>query len=304
MSGPTIPGRRHRGVPEGYEKDDNRPDVFDPALKQHPLAFIKGHPRFEDAEEEARFRAARARILRRCLAGIGRAPVGDRVVARGSVVLELWYGEQARPAKDIDLVVTPETVLPESSAGRHLLAGLTRAVTEALRLEGTDLDPAAIPVDGIWTYERAEGRRLTFPWTWEGRVRDAVQVDVVFNERLLSSPLPLAVEDTEVRVATPAESLAWKLVWLVSDIWPQGKDLYDAVLLAENVSVSLDFLERVFTEKQGDSTESLKAVWRNEASRADWPNFAREYPRLAQGSLEDFLARLERALSWPLGPSR
>lgn len=297
MSTPTIPDRQRKGLPAGYEPDDNRPDVFDPALKHHPAAFIKGPPRFEDAAEEARFRTARARMLRWCLAGIGGAPVGDRVVVRGSVAMALWYGERARPAKDIDLVVTPESVHPESSEGRQLLAGLTRAVTDALRLEGIDLNPADIPVDGIWTYERAEGRRLTFPWAWEGRVRDSIQVDVVFNERLLSSPIPLAVEGVEVRAASPEESLAWKLLWLASDGWPQGKDLYDAVLLAENVTLPPGFLRRVFAEKHGPWSDDYEAGMFEPASQVDWPNFVREHPALTQGSVAEFRARLERALS-------
>ncbi|NOK31941.1 nucleotidyl transferase AbiEii/AbiGii toxin family protein [Corallococcus exercitus] len=296
MSGPTnrVAPRRH--LPAGYERDDNRPDVFDPALKHHDAAFIKGPPRFEDPAEAARFREARARILRRCLAGIGRMPVGEQVVARGSVVLELWYGERARPAKDIDLVVTPAAVGPNSSEGQRLMAELTRAVTEALRLEGTELDPASIPVDGIWTYERAEGRRLTFPWTWEGRVRDSVQVDVVFNEQLFGAPLRHTVEGVEVQVATPEESLAWKLLWLANDLWPQGKDLYDAVLLAENTRLTPGFLQRVFDAKQGQWHESVNTGTFETASQVDWPNFVLEHPTLAGGTLDEFRARLERAL--------
>ena len=40
---------------------------------------------------------------------------------------------------------------------------------------------------------------------------------------MLAAPAPLA--------------LAWKLLWLATDTYPQGKDLYDAVLLAENTTV-------------------------------------------------------------------
>ncbi|MBN8227746.1 nucleotidyl transferase AbiEii/AbiGii toxin family protein [Corallococcus macrosporus] len=296
MSGPTNPVKPPPHLPAGYERDDNRPDVFDPALKQHSAAFIKGPPRFTDPTEAARFREARARLLRRCLAGIGRQPVGAHVVARGSVVLALWYGEQARPAKDIDLVLTPATVKPDSSEGLRLMAELTRAVTDALHLEGIHLDPAAIPVDGIWTYERAEGRRLTFPWSWEGRVRDSVQVDIVFNEQLLSSPLQHMVEGVPVQVATPEESLAWKLLWLRNDMWPQGKDLYDAVLLAENTRVPPGFLRRVFDAKQDPWIEPINAEAFDFAGKMDWPNFVREHPTFAGATLEEFQARLMRAL--------
>ncbi|NBD08245.1 MULTISPECIES: nucleotidyl transferase AbiEii/AbiGii toxin family protein [Corallococcus] len=296
MSDPTKPVPLRRQHPAGYEHDDNRPDVFDPALKHHDSGYIKGPPRFEDAAEAARFREARARLLRRCLAGIGRAPVGAQVVARGSVVLALWYGERARPAKDIDLVVTPETVGPESSEGRQLMAELTRAVTDALRLEGIDLDPATIPVDGIWTYERAEGRRLTFPWTWEGRVRDSVQVDVVFNERLFEAPLLHDVDDVKVQVATPEESLAWKLIWIAHDMWAQGKDLYDAVLLAENTPPQPRVIQQVFDAQEGNWAEYFNHGVYEPAGDVDWPNFVLEHPTLAGGTLEEYRARLDRAL--------
>ncbi|RKG68236.1 nucleotidyl transferase AbiEii/AbiGii toxin family protein [Corallococcus sp. CA054B] len=296
MSDPTKPVSPRRALPAGYERDDNRPDVFDPALKHHDAAFIKGPPRFEDPTEAARFREARARLLRRCLAGIGRGPVGEQLVARGSAVLELWYGGRARPAKDLDFVVTPASVSPTSREGMQLMADLTRAVTDALRLEGIHLDPASIPVDGIWTYERAEGRRLTFPWSWEGRVRDSVQVDVVFNEQLLTSPLRHTVEGVPVQVATPEESLAWKLLWLRNDCWPQGKDLYDAVLLAEDTRLPPGFLQRVFEARQNSWIAPIRPGAFEFAGALDWPNFVLEHPSLAGATLEEFLARLDRAL--------
>ncbi|MFG2526860.1 hypothetical protein [Streptomyces sp. NPDC048516] len=40
-----------------------------------------------------------------------------------------------------------------------------------------------------------------------------------------------------VRAAARALSLAWKVLWLVSDLHPEGKDLYDALLLAESTEL-------------------------------------------------------------------
>lgn len=296
MSKPTPPGPRVPRHPAAYEPDDSRPDVFDPALKHHPAAFIKGPHRFESDKEERGFRDTRARILRQCLAGIGRSTAGEQVVARGSAVLAQWYREQARPAKDIDLVVTPDTMGPSSDEGTQLLTNLTRAVTDALRMEGFELDPAAIPVDEIWTYERAEGRRITFPWSWKGRIRDSVQVDVVFNERLLSTLVELTVDGVSLLAASPEESLAWKLLWLSDDMYPQGKDLYDAVLLAENVTLPPGLLRSVFKEKDGMWNDAFEAGVFPPASNVDWRNFALEHPSLAQGSAESLRARLEQAL--------
>ncbi|GHG70618.1 nucleotidyl transferase AbiEii/AbiGii toxin family protein [Comamonas sp. JC664] len=297
MNPPKMPVDWRKHFPKAYEPDSTRADVFDPALRHHGRAFIKGPPHFEDPAEEARFRTTRARVLRRCLAAIGHAPVGDRLVVRGSAVLEVWYGERARPAKDLDVVVTPASVGPNSHEGEKLLRDLAQAITDVLRVEGTNLDPAAIPVDAIWTYERAEGRRLTFPWFWEGRVRDSVQVDVVFNEPLLTAPIALTVDAVPVRVASKEESLAWKLLWLADDGYPQGKDLYDAVLLAEDTSLPPGLLQRVFEAKSSD-------CWQDEFNqgefhfhtRVDWPNFALEHPTLAQGDVDSYWARLKTAL--------
>ena len=297
MNPPKMPVDWRKHFPKGYEPDSARADVFDPALRHHGRAFIKGPHCFEDPAEETRFKTARAQVLRRCLAAIGQAPMGDRLVARGSAVLEVWYGEHARPAKDLDVVVTPASVLPASDEGLRLLSDLARAITDVLRLEGTNLDPATIPVDDIWTYERAEGRRLTFPWFWEGRVRDTVQVDIVFNEPLLTAPVALTVEGVPVRVASKEESLAWKLLWIADDGYPQGKDLYDAVLLAENASLPPGLLQRVFEAKDS-------ACWREEFNQGefqlhthvDWENFALEHPALAQGDDTAYWARLKTAL--------
>lgn len=49
-------------------------------------------------------------------------------------------------------------------------------------------------------------------------------------------------------VASDEESLAWKLLWLYSDIHPQGKDLYDAVLLAERTALQTSLLKTVLQD--------------------------------------------------------
>ncbi|MFP2956289.1 hypothetical protein ACLEPN_00265 [Myxococcus sp. 1LA] len=133
MSNPTKPGQRPPSHPQDYEPDKSRPDVFDPALKHYAAAFVKGPTRFENAREASSFSDARARLLRQCLMGIGRSSADAQVVARGSAVLAHWYRREARPAKDIDLVVTPDTVAPGSREGTQLLKALKHAVTDALR---------------------------------------------------------------------------------------------------------------------------------------------------------------------------
>lgn len=81
-----------------------------------------------------------------------------------------------------------------------------------------------IAQDEIWTYERAEGRRLIFPFqTASGAMRE-VQMDIVWNEPLLQAPVLTALpthdaskHELRLWAATPELSLAWKLLWLASD---------------------------------------------------------------------------------------
>src|SRR6185503_14258157 len=97
--------------------------------------------------------------------------------------------------------------------------------------------PAAVS-DDIWTYDRVPGRRLLLPWKADD-LSGWVQLDFVFHEHLPVAPEPAAVPaagrpSALLLAATPELSLAWKIMWLVTDAHPQGKDLYDAVLPAEH----------------------------------------------------------------------
>src|SRR5439155_1284533 len=83
----------------------------------------------------------------------------------------------------------------------------------------------------------ADGRRWVDQRRADGLPGGAVQVDVVFGEELTEPARRVSVPAADggcvsVRAAGPAQSLAWKLLWLTTDMYPQGKDLYDAVLLA------------------------------------------------------------------------
>jgi hypothetical protein len=89
---------------------------------------------------------------------------------------------------------------------------------------------------------------MVFVWQAEGLPPGHVQMDFVFGERLWT--LPQAVEipllsggSALVQAASQELSLAWKLVWLETDMYPQGKDLYDATLLAQQTPLRLDILK-------------------------------------------------------------
>jgi hypothetical protein len=124
-----------------------------------------------------------------------------------------------------------------------------------------------------------------------------VQVDVVFRETFAEPAQRLAIPSVDggsisVRVATPAQSLAWKLVWLATDSYPQGKDLYDAVLLAERFAVSHEVLAETFRLA---SALPLLSAAKLASRRTDWGNFLKEYPWV-DGSEAEWLARLTKAL--------
>ena len=93
-------------------------------------------------------------------------------------------------------------------------------------------------------------------------------------------------------------SLAWKLLWLETDMYPQGKDLYDAALLAEQTNLSPQLLLRVL-RSSGEwhgSRESLAPDFPMQW-RVDWDNFKLEHPQ-AEGEAKNWQLRLNNALSF------
>ncbi|GAB7045163.1 hypothetical protein JCM9534A_02890 [Catenuloplanes indicus JCM 9534] len=107
-----------------------------------------------------------------------------------------------------------------------------------------------------------------------------MQIDVVFGEEMLMDPEPLVIAPgTVVLAAPPALALGWKLRWLESDTYPQGEDLYDAVLLAEHTTVDpalvRDLLRpEIMHEADRFGPDSVER-W-----AVDWANFRLEYPHV------------------------
>jgi hypothetical protein len=156
-------------------------------------------------------------------------------------------------------------------------------------------------LENIWTYEKAPGKRIVFAWESDSiPVGGTVQMDIVFGEQI-----PDATVFTDIqlgsqaviscRTASRAQSLAWKLLWLETDTHPMGKDLYDAVLLAESTPVSMDLIRATF--------EDAGERWCNPADLhkhgIEWDPFLLEYPHVV-GTVDDWIMRLVRALK-PLG---
>ncbi|HEY0700569.1 MAG TPA: nucleotidyl transferase AbiEii/AbiGii toxin family protein [Micromonospora sp.] len=114
---------------------------------------------------------------------------------------------------------------------------------------GMVFDPDAATVDATWgyAYESADGAggggvRITLPWHTSGE-RGDIQLDFAYDEQLPDPPTFVAVPrgdggpPTVVWSASRELSLTWKVQWLATDRTRDGrvagKDLYDAVLLAE-----------------------------------------------------------------------
>jgi hypothetical protein len=268
--------------------------AFDPALKQFPNAYRPGEPQFADPDMRLRWYQARQDAMAHLLRLINSSPYAKHLVLRGSVTLRAWIGDAAREPGDLDFVVIPDTLHVNDPQAQRMLDGIVAAVGEHSRA-GVTADHVA--AEDIWTYERAPGRRLVFPFAVPGLPGGTVQLDFVFHEKLLVAPelvhTPLIGEP--VLAATAELSLAWKLLWLETDIWPQGKDLYDATVLAEHTTISLRLVRDVLRPELGKQADEFTAAsvlrW-----TMDWDNFRDEYPTIA-GDATSWQNRLALALA-------
>ncbi|MFJ8439647.1 nucleotidyl transferase AbiEii/AbiGii toxin family protein [Kitasatospora griseola] len=271
-----------------------RPAVFDPALKQFDNAYRAGDPRFTDPDLSAAWYAARRTAMDAVLAAVAASPWADHLVLRGSVVLKAWFGDAAREPGDLDFVVTPADLMLDDPRTGDLFDDLTRAVCATTGPVRFVAERTA--AEDIWTYERAPGRRLMLVWTADGLPDGAVQLDFVFNEDLPLPAEPLEVAPGAVlNVAGRELSLAWKLLWLATDRHPQGKDLYDAALLAGSTRLRYTVLRDVFVT--GEAHYADDPIGPDSVpAETEWVHFATEYPQLA-GEESDHARRLTDALA-------
>ncbi|GIJ30201.1 hypothetical protein Vqi01_53630 [Micromonospora qiuiae] len=187
-----------------------------------------------------------------------------------------WVGDAAREPGDLDCVATPHTITSDSSDARTLLDDIRTAVRTA---PGAGLQPDRITESAIWTYERADGRRLLIPFSARGSPDGHIRIDIVFGEQLPLPPevLTLPGVDEPILAAPASLALAWKLLWLATDMYPQGKDLYDAVLLAEHTTVDHALVRQLMRPELSAEADTFTAEtvlsW-----QVDWINFTDEYP--------------------------
>jgi predicted nucleotidyltransferase component of viral defense system len=282
-----VPGHRRRvvgglvrqGMPATFRPMPGGRDVeqllaFDPALKQFENAYRPGEPVFADPAVGRRWRSARETAMNDLLTALGGSRWAAHLVLRGSALMRAWVGDDARRPGDLDFVVTPVNVTSNSRQARELLDGIKEAAS------GAGLRSGEASESAIWTYERADGRRLVIPFSAPDVPDGSIQIDVVFGESLPIEPEPVALPgvQTLVLAATAELSLAWKLLWLATDRYPQGKDLYDAVLLAEHTTVDVELVRELLLPELGDEALEFSAATPLSWHDVDWDNFADEYP--------------------------
>ncbi|MFI0449796.1 nucleotidyl transferase AbiEii/AbiGii toxin family protein [Actinomadura sp. 6N118] len=299
--GPDAVTRERLGLPATLRPVSGalqRP-VFDPALKQHRKAMRAGEPLFASMETGERWYAARRQAVDHVLAAIARSQWADHLVLRGSVLLRAWYGDLAREPGDLDFVVVPRSWQMAEHRTREMLDGIAQ-VAESMS-DDVRLNASGAVSDDIWTYDRVPGRRLVLPWKAEGLPQGTVQLDFVFNEHLPAEPEPTEIPRYDggvpalLQAASPELSLAWKVMWLLDDMYPQGKDLYDAWLLAQDTRLGYRLLVEAMVAGDPARVRHLPTLADVGRLEVDWEEFQKEYPGLP-GTGEDYHYRLTSAL--------
>jgi hypothetical protein len=273
--------------------------LFDPALQHYPCGFRLGEPAFASQELSQRWYGVRGQMIGHLLRLVSGSSLHNHLVLRGSLLMKAWLGDAAREPGDIDWVVTPKSLEMTDPAAQSMLDRLVRAVTDQPGTGDASIEVSRIATDDIWTYERAPGKRIVFPWTTPGLPGGSVQMDLVFGEELWTAPVvtPIPAEGGPVPTwaVTRDLALAWKLLWLESDMYPQGKDLYDAMLLAEQTPISYRLIEQVFEEGDCRPLHELSPDFPMQWE-IDWASFRQEYPWVA-GEAAEWQARLTAALA-------
>jgi Nucleotidyl transferase AbiEii toxin, Type IV TA system len=135
-----------------------------------------------------------------------------------------------------------------------------------------------------------------------------VQMDIVFCESLIDPPIQTSIPGinrNQLWTVSKELSLAWKLLWLEIDSYPQGKDLYDVTILAEDVHLPFNLLLQVLInndewQMRNSSIQNFERqsnfIWKPDIKDSSWNNFQQEYPSI-KGTLEDWILRVNIALN-------
>ncbi len=285
------------------------PAIFDPALRNYSAGYREGDPAFASDADRRRWWAARTALLEHAMRVVAESRWKEHAMLRGSALLKLFLGDEARSPGDIDWVVLAPGWTSTCDETEAMLSDIAQRFTEQRRVGEATVGPEQVARDPIWTYERADGMRLTFIGTIAGLPPLKVQCDFVFGETPWEPPMPVSIPTSDHReialsAASPELSLAWKLLWLLTDAYPQGKDLYDAVMLAERYSLPQPLLDRMVAtvcEENGEYWRkglfdgSFEDAFEENFVDIDWLPFAVEYPWV-DPDLEGWVDRLKQAM--------
>ena len=186
------------------------------------------------------------------LSAIENSQWSGNLVLRGSVLLKAWLGASGRREPgDLDFVVIPQNWKIENYRTRQMLAGIAADTTANVRRRTCHHQRRASQGD-LDLRPGARAAHDVLPSTIYGGRSGDLQLDFVFNEHLPAAPLELTeinlsndLPKALVYAAPPKSTLAWKVQWLITDMHPAAKDLYDAVLLAERTPLRYDLLRQL-----------------------------------------------------------
>ncbi|MFJ9138008.1 nucleotidyl transferase AbiEii/AbiGii toxin family protein [Streptomyces sp. NPDC102256] len=114
--------------------------VFDPSLKHFQNAYRATDPRFSDPTRGASWRAARRRALHLVLDAIAASQWREALVLRGSVLMSLWFPDEAREPGDLDFVVVPHTWEIDEDRTHHMLHGIAAAAQTLAEERGSEVE--------------------------------------------------------------------------------------------------------------------------------------------------------------------
>lgn len=301
----TEDDRAAFGFPRTYlpaaDPDAAQKLVFDPSTKQFSSSFRASEPQFARPAQAAGWRQARRGAIDTVLAAVSGSEWADHLVLRGSVLLKSWLGDVAREPGDLDFVVIPGNWKLADRRTSSMIAGVAAAAQRACAGSGVEIIAGQAAAEDIWTYERAPGRRLMLPWASADGHRGYLQLDFVFGESLPQEPVPSLIglsDDSRqalILAVSMELSLAWKVQWLVTDMWPQAKDLYDAVLLAERTPLGHDLLQRAVADADPYYKQTPVTLADIRELAPDVKAFRADYPELHLDE-QDLVLRLAAAL--------
>lgn len=309
------PAKGYPNTLTNFGEDDHvkRPQIFEPSLRHFPRAFRQGDPRFDDSVTALRWHTARRTVMDSLLKRIAESSIRENCVLRGSRLMAAWFPSEAREPGDLDWVIVPRSIQFNDRSAYQIMAEIPQmieqdpvlntipcVIEEAPMIGEIQILTSEIRSDEIWSYERTPGVRIVVPWRAAGIPPGSIQMDFAFGERLLQPPVNESISlfdgaTASLNVVTPEQSLLWKAQWLLTDMSPQGKDLYDAILLAEHVTMPLELLKVAVGHADPWWTEKIPTLKEFQELSVEWEDFVNEYSWI-EGTEADWIARLVRAL--------